>query len=403
MSKKIVIISSIIGGVAISCAAIVPAIVYTQYNSQTQTSTSQVNTVSTTTAKNSTVVASGFNYFNNSSTNYQNEIQSMNPNTLMNDLSQDNQKVSLFADSSMVSAKESEKSGLSTKTQELLVVNEKKIISEIDSNKLNVKKQVDNLQTNFYNNLSATDKSLVQSKISAKEYQLATSKKMQDSLKAMQPKDEVTNPNLFVLNLYSQNSNQSSELNTLRSDQSAISRDAGQIRSFAIVSSTAAAASTVLALAMLWIPFVGWFDEAFAVADTVIDWSAAGFAWKGYWSLYDDSQAMQQIITNNSQIGDYFSGANFGWDAGFVANDLTDYCGDANSIVNTMTNLYGTVVTDEATNAIGAFVEPGVDSWYSIALSTCALTLDTICGSMGTAATVVSDDIANIQATEQSN
>lgn len=177
MSKKIVIISSIIGGVAISCAAIVPAIVYTQYNSQAQTPTSQVNSVSTTTAKDSTVVASGFNYFNNSSTNYQNEIQSMNPSALMNDLNQDNQKVTLFADSSMVSAKENEKSGLSAKTQELLVVNEKKIISEIDSNRLNVKKQVDNLQTNFYNNLSATDKSLVQSKISAKEYQLTTSKK----------------------------------------------------------------------------------------------------------------------------------------------------------------------------------------------------------------------------------
>ena len=400
MKKKLWIFISTVGVTCILAAAIAPAIVYTQ-NSTTNDSEKSKNLSNTnTSSNNSTIMAKYFNDFNSSSTNYQTTIQSISPDSLMNALNQDNQKATLFVDSSMINKTPKKKDGLSTKEQKILVTDEKEVITEIDSGKLNVKKQVDNLQTNFYNNLSSADKLLLQHKISAKEYQIITSRKMQNSLNQNQVKNKTKNPNLFVLNLYSQNNYQNLNLSTIRNDQNQINTDANKIRDFAIVSSTAAAASTVLALAMLWIPFVGWFDEAFAVADTVIDWAAAGFAWKGYWSLYYDSQAVQNAITNHSKIADGLGAASIGWDSYLTINYLRKAENLSRNASTTITNLDDTVITDQATNDAGSFAEPEIDAWYSVAICGCSLILDIVSTSVGSACTLIAEDIASLQAND---
>lgn len=122
---------------------------------------------------------------------------------------------------------------------------------------------------------------------------------------------------------------------------------------FAIASWVIAAASTVTAAAIWLIPFFGWIAEAFAAADSVIDWITANTAQ----AAYDDTsvEAYQLGNTFMSWVNRFISPV-------FLVNDLVGIMGIFKTTQKILVKLVEVVSSDFATNLAGAFAEPEEDA-----------------------------------------
>ena len=358
-----------IGILATSCVVVVPSIIYTNSNQKINSESNHVNLTE-----------------NNSQLNneYEKDISKVKEQNVLNILNKS------FATQSMMLISNS--TVKSQNQKKIILAKEDTAVKEIYAHKININVEIKELKNKYYNNLTPSQKEFIQQKI-------ANSKKIEEKKLAQKELKNNQTHLMYISNIemFQQDQLGSAVSNAtleLRNEKATLNKDASNMKLFAGLSTAAAIASTAISIAICCIPFWGWVEDAFAVADTCADWGASITAWVAYAAINKSANLSQNVISTFSYIwdgtGSYYLCKN-PWDTWDKLNE------SLSSVNNDAVSLEGITVSDEAVNDASVACEPEVVPWYVPAIEAANLLVDDLSYSVGVASQIIGNQIVNIQ------
>ena len=261
-----------------------------------------------------------------------------------------------------------------------------KNVKEIYAGKINLQKKIDQLKDKLNNESSKKQLDYLNQLINDKKKQVDAIQKLKYQELEMH---QLQSTNLFYYNITAQNTldNTYQKLESLKNE---LNDGSNGMLTFACVSTTAAIASGAIAIAIWAIPFFGWFEEAFAIADTVIDTGAAALAWSTYYIFKNASSNVAQMLFNAGTGFDSLTAA-------CIAVDLRNTVHAINKLPATVESMDAMTATDEATNDAGSTAEPEVAAWYDVAIGVASIAIDAVSMIVGSLSQFLPPTISQIQ------
>ena len=248
-----------------------------------------------------------------------------------------------------------------------------KNVKEIYAGKINPQLKLKELKNEFDAKHSQKELNYLQSKINDKKHQIEAQRKLQ--FKEIELRNLQNSTSLFYFrpNIASTMQNADAKLSSLESE---LSNAKNEMKTFACLSTVASIASAAVAIAIWAIPFFGWFEEGFAIADTVIDTAAAATAWSAYYEINFNNNKAENLIYRFTLGFNASTGVCLGVDLGDIVHTICHI----NPILNTVSAM---ATTDAATNAAGATAEPEVATWYNAGICALAFVIDSVSITVG--------------------
>ena len=272
------------------------------------------------------------------------------------------------------------------KEQKIVQKNAIQNVKEIYAGKINLQKKLDQLKVKLNKESSKKQLDYLNQLINDKKKQVEATQKLEYRELEMH---QLEATNLFYYNIVTQNTlnNAHQKLESLENE---LKNGTNGMLTFACVSTTAAIASGAIAIAIWAIPFFGWFEEAFAIADTVIDSAAAGMAWGTYYAFKSANSTVENNMFNAGTGMD-------GLSALCLVVDLRNIVSAINKLPATVEAETALTATDEATNMAGSTAEPEVAAWYDVAIDVAAMVVDSVSMIVGTISQFLPPTISQIQ------
>lgn len=137
---------------------------------------------------------------------------------------------------------------------------------------------------------------------------------------------------------------------------------------------TGAAVASTIATVVSSIFFWTWWEVPFEIADTVADYAAVGYSWEAYQAVNNFyASVVKTISTYNLKIANKIGYLGNASTASDIAIDIRKL---GYALKNTMSyrkikmsEMYDSLLSDEATNTVGAAAEEEVSGWLDFALS----------------------------------
>ena len=259
-------------------------------------------------------------------------------------------------------------------------------VKKIYTGKINLQQKLDQLKRKLNQESSKKQLNYLNQLINDKKKQVEANQKLNYQELEMR---QLQSTNLFYYNIATQSTlnNTHQKMESLKNE---LTNGINGMITFACVSTTAAIASGAIAIAIWAIPFFGWFEEAFAVADTVIDAAAAAVAWTTYYTFNDASSTVSQILYNTATGFDVLTGAS-------IIVDLRNTVNALNKLPAAIESVDAITVTDEATNDAGSAAEPEVAAWYDVAIGVASVIIDGVSMIVGSLSQFLPSTITQIQ------
>ena len=260
-----------------------------------------------------------------------------------------------------------------------------KNVKEIYAGKINLQKKIDQLKDKLANDCSKKQLDYLNQLINDKKKQVEANQKLKYHELELH---QLQSTNLFYYNIAQNKLNNTHE--KLESLENELKNGSNGMLTFACVSTTAAIASGAIAIAIWAIPFFGWFEEGFAIADTLIDTAAACVAWAAYYAFQDANTPVENSLFNT---GTGMASAS----SVCLLIDLANTVKAINKLPSTVEAVSAITTTDEATNLAGSTAEPEVATWYDVAIDVAAIVVDSVSMAVGSLSQFLPCDIAQIK------
>ena len=283
----------------------------------------------------------------------------------------------------------SKENNLEIKEEKILHTEAVQNVKQIYDGKINPQLQMNQIKKEFDVKHSQKQLDQIQTLINNEKYQVELQRNLQyKEIELRHLQDDPSNCFYYFyhnINNTVQNTNQK-----LHSLENELKEGTSAMLAFATVSTAASIASAAIAIAIWAIPFFGWIEEGFAIADTAVDCSAAGVAWGAYYSLSNSSQQVQKDYYLGATTVNTLSAETIYGDWKFATNNIS-------KIPDTLDAVDAISAVDEATNAAGSTAEPEVASWYDVAIDIAASAIDALSISVGIASQYMPLAINQIQ------